>query len=288
MSQSIHASASLTSFVPHACRACKKSGVKLSQCAKCHFEKYCSRECQKNDWPKHKKVCRKTLEPKTAWQTIYDKEKQWNGGGTLPEGSPFRSIGLTTFLDVWNTYNLDECGQKSAYPNLLEKRFNTFLRETKSALDLGAGCGSATSFLLERNWKVTAVDFSEAALTFLRNIKSDALTVQDQKIEDYTFLPSQVDLVIAYDVLAYCNPAHIQKLLQNICYTLKEGGDFLGSFFSPSNEEVKEVLKTSGSWSIDTLEMTHTLLVSSGFDCLELRRDNEYRLEFLAKKRDES
>lgn len=34
-----------------------KSGQQLKSCAKCKSASYCSRECQKSDWKKHKKYC---------------------------------------------------------------------------------------------------------------------------------------------------------------------------------------------------------------------------------------
>jgi splicing suppressor protein 51 len=45
----------------HSCAACNKtaddSGIKLKRCAKCQTTEYCSRDCQKNDWKAHKKIC---------------------------------------------------------------------------------------------------------------------------------------------------------------------------------------------------------------------------------------
>ncbi|TDL24581.1 ankyrin [Rickenella mellea] len=45
-----------------ACKVCGKSPneAKLSFCAKCRLVKYCSRECQKNDWKAHKPMCKST------------------------------------------------------------------------------------------------------------------------------------------------------------------------------------------------------------------------------------
>jgi hypothetical protein len=39
------------------CRQPKHSG--LQECVGCHNVRYCSRECQKKDWPSHKKICKK-------------------------------------------------------------------------------------------------------------------------------------------------------------------------------------------------------------------------------------
>lgn len=39
------------------CQRCGATDKKLSGCAQCHFEKYCSSYCQKVAWPKHRFVC---------------------------------------------------------------------------------------------------------------------------------------------------------------------------------------------------------------------------------------
>ncbi|TVY83493.1 hypothetical protein LSUE1_G004861 [Lachnellula suecica] len=43
------------------CNTCKKPATSfpnpLKKCAKCQVTKYCSRECQKDDWKAHKKIC---------------------------------------------------------------------------------------------------------------------------------------------------------------------------------------------------------------------------------------
>jgi hypothetical protein len=44
----------------HVCGCCiKVSKSKLKKCSGCENEYYCSAECQKNHWNKHKKVCGK-------------------------------------------------------------------------------------------------------------------------------------------------------------------------------------------------------------------------------------
>lgn len=39
-----------------ACPICGTPAV-LQKCGKCKSAKYCSRECQRKDWPNHKKIC---------------------------------------------------------------------------------------------------------------------------------------------------------------------------------------------------------------------------------------
>ena len=40
------------------CSYCGKGGAKLSSCSACRGAVYCSRECQKGHWPKHKGACK--------------------------------------------------------------------------------------------------------------------------------------------------------------------------------------------------------------------------------------
>eukprot|EP00124_Ichthyophonus_hoferi_P005352 Ihof_evm2s754 gene=Ihof_evmTU2s754 len=40
------------------CHSCLKKASTLSRCSKCHKTKYCSRDCQTNDWSIHKRECK--------------------------------------------------------------------------------------------------------------------------------------------------------------------------------------------------------------------------------------
>ena len=43
---------------PHRCDHCLDHFSSVSACAGCKLERYCTRECQKAAWPKHKAECR--------------------------------------------------------------------------------------------------------------------------------------------------------------------------------------------------------------------------------------
>ena len=44
---------------PTTCTVCSGVNVTKLRCARCHGPFYCSQECQRQDWPKHRQVCRK-------------------------------------------------------------------------------------------------------------------------------------------------------------------------------------------------------------------------------------
>ena len=52
------------------CNKCNDGHTALYLCARCLGKKYCSAECQKNDWPEHRKVCCKTPEKNTIMLTV--------------------------------------------------------------------------------------------------------------------------------------------------------------------------------------------------------------------------
>lgn len=50
------------------CRECGNASGTLLRCSKCKLAKYCSRECQKKDWPLHKTQC----DPESVLGTVFE------------------------------------------------------------------------------------------------------------------------------------------------------------------------------------------------------------------------
>jgi hypothetical protein len=52
------------------CDKCNNEKTALHKCARCLEKNYCSAECQRVDWPEHKKVCCKTPGKNTVMLTV--------------------------------------------------------------------------------------------------------------------------------------------------------------------------------------------------------------------------
>ena len=51
------------------CSYCLKASAKLSRCGRCRVAAYCSKECQKEHWKKHKQHCKSAAKANTAVTT---------------------------------------------------------------------------------------------------------------------------------------------------------------------------------------------------------------------------
>ena len=104
------------------------------------------------------------------------------------------------------------------------------------ALDLGAGEGSDTRFLLQRGWRVHAIDGADGAADRIRSNVPAALraklTVDQRVFEDIVELPP-ADLVYAGFALPFCSPAAFPVLWEAIRDAMSPSGWFAGQLFGP-------------------------------------------------------
>ena len=103
------------------------------------------------------------------------------------------------------------------------------------ALDVGAGAGRDTAYLLERGWRVTAVDSSPAAAKLLRGIgPKDRLRVVLSAAQD--FEPETYDLVNAQFSLPFVPPARFAATVATLQQAVRPGGLMAATFFGPGDE----------------------------------------------------
>ena len=99
------------------------------------------------------------------------------------------------------------------------------------ALDLGAGAGRDTRFLLARGWSVTAVDREAEAVALLAQLPDERLRVVQSSFEDFDYGHEVYDLVSAQFALPFNPRTSFDDVVARIKDSLKPGGIFTGQFF---------------------------------------------------------
>ncbi len=109
------------------------------------------------------------------------------------------------------------------------------------AVDLGAGTGRDTLYLLRKGWRVIALDYELLALEIITNRAHNEglcqFEVQLNTFKDMV-LPENVDLINASFSLPFCDPQDFPECWKNIIDHLAIGGRFSGQFFGDQDEWV--------------------------------------------------
>jgi len=228
----------LNYFCPH----CKVDVEKILNCSRCYFEQYCTIECQNKRWPVHRAVCK----------MINTQSEEWKKNNPIQSPSPF-----------WNTATEDRVSQ------ILGDHFDVQRADAPVAIDLGCGDGASTLFLLERGWKVIAIDYFDGPLSRLEQkanqinrewLSTKQLVIEKSDITKYSFL-EEVDMIIALDLFPYITPLKLGELWRKIHLALNDKGHFLGSFFDKNHT----CQKVYGAWVVNGLDSVDTILSSSNF-----------------------
>lgn len=87
------------------CGNCGATGVKLMNCTRCRSDKYCSKECQRAAWPKHKQVCKiiSRVNKETASggpQGLFRALEKLNQGGQKIVSLQMTSAGMVSSTDT--------------------------------------------------------------------------------------------------------------------------------------------------------------------------------------------
>lgn len=183
----------------------------------------------------------------------------------------------------------------------LQKAVELFEKEDikdKIALDLGAGKSLSTLYLLEKGWKVIAVDYSQEALENLKKladrvnpewVQNGQLALVCQKIEKYS-LPKKITMIVIGRTLPYVNPLKIRALWDNLHDSLEDGGRLVGHFFPRLNVPGLELSCRAlmGGWLTD-MESVRALLDHKNYN-VEICEYSDFwfnpsrNVEFVAQK----
>jgi tellurite methyltransferase len=163
-------------------------------------------------------------------------------------------------------------------PNkLLKQALESFTKESISpglSLDLGAGAGRDTFYLLENGWKVTAIDYTPKALELIKSKsgKHPNLELKQLSFEDLE-LQNNPLLINACLSLPFCSEAAFNKLWNHLTEKLIPSGRFSGHFFGPEHgfkdhktcifHTYKEVLDLFKNYQIEYFEEENTIKTTS-------------------------
>lgn len=136
------------------------------------------------------------------------------------------------------------------------------------ALDVGAGAGRDTDFLLREGWRVTAVDASPSAATALRRMpRQRNLQVVVSAFED--FEPDTYDLVNAQFSLPFIPPADFDATVLRLRDSVRPGGIVAATFFGTNDE-----------WNVPGTEISFSdradiERIFRGWELIELTEEDE-------------
>jgi tellurite methyltransferase len=99
------------------------------------------------------------------------------------------------------------------------------------ALDLGAGAGRDTRYLLEQGFSVTAVDADTRSVALLSALPQDRLRVVQSSFEDFAFEASGYDFISAQFALPFMPRDRFAGVFARLKGALAPGGVFAGQFF---------------------------------------------------------
>lgn len=106
------------------------------------------------------------------------------------------------------------------------------------AVDLGAGTGRDTLFLLEKGFEVLALDKEELAIDIILNrVKPENLANLETSVSSFSemILPMNVDLINASYSLPFSKPDEFYSVWEKIVKSLRPGGRFCGHFFGKND-----------------------------------------------------
>jgi len=130
----------------------------------------------------------------------------------------------------WRKFIAITAGQP-AWPSLV--RAAGLFAKPGDALDVGAGAGRDTAYLLEHGWRVTAVDSSPSAAKALARFASPKLEVVMAPVQD--FVPATYDLVNAQFSLPFIPPAKFPGSVERLRGSVRPHGVMAATFFGTND-----------------------------------------------------
>lgn len=113
---------------------------------------------------------------------------------------------------------------------ILQKFFDMKLDENfkeKTAIDLGCGAGNDVICLLEKGYKVTAIDKEKRVVDIIKSRTSNTEKV-DFIIDEFEKIDfGKTNLIVSNFSLFFCNPKYFDTLMNKIINNINSNGYFV-------------------------------------------------------------
>jgi 2-polyprenyl-3-methyl-5-hydroxy-6-metoxy-1,4-benzoquinol methylase len=165
----------------------------------------------------------------------------------LAQMSQHRSLPTASSLSIRQTYTTDyytqDCGGYDSYKKFQGKKLEdprlqavaaiASAKQSGRLLDLGCGRGELTYFFAQRGFEVSAIDYSESAISLAKKCFEDEPNLQE-KVQFYCdsvctvqLSQSAYDLAVASDVIEHLSVEEVETLYQRVSQQLKPDGLFI-------------------------------------------------------------
>ncbi|TXE02414.1 class I SAM-dependent methyltransferase [Algoriphagus aquimarinus] len=123
--------------------------------------------------------------------------------------------------------------------NVVIKFSENFFDKNSTILDYGSGPGFLTKQLLDKNFKVAALDFSHESIKILNNkLNYYENFIGAYDISQVDLLREKFDLIFVVEVVEHLNDDFLDELLNNVYNLLSENGKVI--ITTPNNERLED------------------------------------------------
>jgi tellurite methyltransferase len=136
----------------------------------------------------------------------------------------------------WRRY-YDAAGKEPR--DTLLRALDLFGESTGFAVDLGCGTGRDTAELLQRGWRVLAIDREREAIDRLLQALGEDERLETQVASFEQARWPRADLVNSSYALPFCRPGAFPRVWQRIVDSLPPGGRFCGQLFGDRDSWVE-------------------------------------------------
>lgn len=133
----------------------------------------------------------------------------------------------------WDRY-FEESAKKPLHPFL--QKLEPHLPDAGFAVDLGCGVGTATKWLIDKGWRVLAIDVADEAIRCTRERVGDSDRVEMVQADILKFDPVPCDLLLCMFVTFFLPKETVVPTLTKWLGSIRTGGMFCGQILGPKDD----------------------------------------------------